>query len=80
MGGIRNANRIMKDLTPFISRVTYYEEYVYYLNKEGHALLGGGKVVSRNRMENAILRNEVWLDLFCPVDWQIETEIRYKKW
>ncbi len=43
MGGIRNANRIMKDLTPFISRVTYYKEYVYYLNKEGHALLGGRK-------------------------------------
>ncbi|PGS04869.1 hypothetical protein COC45_28335 [Bacillus cereus] len=79
MGGIRNANRIMKDLTPFISRVTYYKEYVYYLNKEGHALLGEGKVVSRNRMEHAILRNEAWLHLFCPDDWQIETDIRYIK-
>lgn len=79
MGGIRNANRIMKDLTPFISRVTYYKEYVYYLNKEGHALLGEGKVVSRNRMEHAILRNEAWLQLYCPDDWQIETEIKYRK-
>ncbi|HEK9099539.1 replication-relaxation family protein [Bacillus pfraonensis] len=69
----------MKDLTPFVSRVTYYKEYAYYLNKEGHALLGQRKVVSRNRMEHALLRNEAWLHLFCPDDWQIEPEIRYRK-
>ncbi|PEF21353.1 replication-relaxation family protein [Bacillus pseudomycoides] len=79
MGGIRNANRIMKDLTPFVSRVTYYKEYVYYLNKEGHALLGEGKVVSRNGIEHALLRDEAWLHLYCPDDWQIETEICYRK-
>lgn len=24
------------------------------------------------------MRNEAWLYLFCPDDWQIETPIRYK--
>ncbi|EJQ12638.1 hypothetical protein IE3_03047 [Bacillus cereus BAG3X2-1] len=29
--------------------------------------------------DDKILRNESWLHLFCPYDWQIETEIRFKK-
>ncbi|TBL21834.1 hypothetical protein EYB35_00280 [Bacillus paranthracis] len=80
MGGIRNANRIMSDLKPYLSKTMQGKEYVYYLNKEGHALFGDdGKVVSRGKLAHALLRNEAWLHLFCPDDWQIETEIRYKK-
>ncbi|TCW53664.1 protein involved in plasmid replication-relaxation [Bacillus thuringiensis] len=80
MGGIRNANRIMGDLKPYLSKTTQGKEYVYYLNKEGHALFGDdGKVVSRGKLAHALLRNEAWLHLFCPDDWQIETDIRYIK-
>lgn len=38
-----------------------------------------GKVVSRGKLAHAILRNDAWLHLFCPDDWQIEIDIRYKK-
>lgn len=56
------------------------EEYVYYLNKEGHAMFGDdGKVVLRGKLAHAILRNDAWLHLFCPNDWQIKIDIRYKK-
>lgn len=80
MGGIRNANRIMGDLKPYLSKVMLGKEYVYYLNKEGHAMFGDdGKVVSRGKLAHALLRNEAWLHLFCPDDWQIETDIRYIK-
>ncbi|MEK5246135.1 hypothetical protein BW897_04075 [Bacillus cereus] len=79
MGGIRNANRIMKDLSSYTSKVTHNKEYVYYLNQSGHNLFGEGKVVHHSRVAHAILRNEAWLHLFCPDDWQIETEIRYIK-
>ena len=80
MGGIRNANRIMGDLKPYISKTMQGKEYVYYLNKEGHAMFGDdGKVVSRGKLAHALLRNEAWLHLFCPDDWQIETDIRYIK-
>ncbi|HFK1757036.1 hypothetical protein CN335_11765 [Bacillus thuringiensis] len=79
MGGIRNANRIMKDLSSYTSKLTHNKEYVYYLNQLGHKLFGEGKVVHRSRVAHAILRNEAWLHLFCPDDWQIETEIRYIK-
>ncbi|UNK36463.1 replication-relaxation family protein [Bacillus sp. N5-665] len=80
MGGIRNANRIMGDLKPYLSKTIQGKEYVYYLNKEGHAMFGDdGKVVSRGKLAHALLRNEAWLHLFCPDDWQIETDIRYIK-
>lgn len=80
MGGIRNANRIMGDLKQYVSKTMQGKEYVYYLNKEGHAMFGDdGKVVSRGKLAPALLRNEAWLHLFCPDDWQIETDIRYKK-
>ncbi|MED2063902.1 replication-relaxation family protein [Bacillus thuringiensis] len=79
MGGIRNANRIMKDLSSYTSKITHNKEYVYYLNQSGHRLFGEGKVVHHSRVAHAILRNEAWLHLFCPDDWQIETEIRYIK-
>ncbi|PEJ23696.1 hypothetical protein CN571_20915 [Bacillus pseudomycoides] len=77
--GIRNANRIMGDLKPYVSKAIHGKEYVYYLNKEGHSLFGEGAVVSRGKMAHALLRNEAWLHLFCPDDWQVETEIRYRK-
>ncbi|KAB2441360.1 replication-relaxation family protein [Bacillus luti] len=80
MGGIRNANRIMGDLKPYVSKTMQGKEYVYYLNKEGHAMFGDdGKVVSRGKLAHALLCNEAWLHLFCPDDWQIETEICYRK-
>jgi hypothetical protein len=80
MGGIRNANRIMSDLKPYVSKTMQGKEYVYYLNKEGYAMFGDdGRGVSRGKLAHALLRNEAWLYLFCPDDWQIETEIRYKK-
>ncbi|PGO79718.1 hypothetical protein CN980_05705 [Bacillus cereus] len=79
MGGIRNANRIMKDLSSYTSKITHNKEYVYYLNQSGHKLFGEGKAVHHSRVAHAILRNEAWLHLFCPDDWQIETEIRYIK-
>lgn len=44
MGGIRNANRIMKDLSIYTSKVVYNKEHVYYLNQSGHKLFGEGKL------------------------------------
>lgn len=51
MGGIRNANRILGDLKPYVNKTMQGKEYVYYLNKEGHAMFGDdGKVVSRGSL------------------------------
>ncbi|MGU3461258.1 replication-relaxation family protein [Bacillus sp. D48C] len=79
LGGIRNANRILKDLGAFVNSTVYKKEYVYYLNKKGRALFDDTeKIVPTNRLAHSLMRNEAWLYLFCPDDWQIETAIRYK--
>ncbi|MGR5970185.1 replication-relaxation family protein [Bacillus paranthracis] len=79
MGGIRNANRILKDLSPYVNSTVYKKEYVYYLNKQGRALFDDTeKVVPTIRLAHSLMRNESWLYLFCPEDWQIEAPIRYK--
>lgn len=38
LGGIRNANRILKDLSTFVNSTVYKKEYVYYLNKRARAI------------------------------------------
>ncbi|MED2934833.1 replication-relaxation family protein [Bacillus wiedmannii] len=79
LGGIRNANRILKDLSSFVNSTVYKKEYVYYLNKKGRALFDDTeKIVPTIRLAHSLMRNEAWLHLFCPDDWQIETPIRYK--
>ncbi|QWH60219.1 hypothetical protein EXW39_08550 [Bacillus mycoides] len=79
MGGIRNANRILKDLSPYVNNTVYQKEYVYYLNKKGRELFDDTeKIVPNSRLAHSLMRNEAWLYLFCPDDWQIEATIRYK--
>ncbi|CAM4363986.1 hypothetical protein BAMA_15850 [Bacillus manliponensis] len=79
MGGIRNANRILKDLSLFVNTTVHGKEYVYYLNKKGRALFDDTeKIVPTIRLAHSLMRNEAWLYLFCPEDWQIEAPIRYK--
>ncbi|MHA4176858.1 replication-relaxation family protein [Bacillus cereus] len=79
MGGIRNANRILKDLSPYVNSTVYKKEHVYYLNKQGRVLFDDTeKVVPTIRLAHSLMRNEAWLYLFCPEDWQIEAPIRYK--
>ncbi|MCQ6339249.1 replication-relaxation family protein, partial [Bacillus cereus] len=36
------------------------------------------KVIPNSRLAHSLMRNEAWLYLFCPDDWQIEAPIRYK--
>ncbi|HDR3902683.1 TPA: replication-relaxation family protein [Bacillus cereus] len=79
LGGIRNANRILKGLSSFVNSTVYKKEHVYYLNKKGRELFDDNeKVIPNSRLAHSLMRNEAWLYLFCPDDWQIEAPIRYK--
>ncbi|WP_035430835.1 replication-relaxation family protein [Bacillus sp. UNC322MFChir4.1] len=79
MGGIRNANRILKDMSQYVNYTIYKKEYVYYLNKKGRELFDDTeKIVPTSRLAHSLMRNEAWLYLFCPDDWRIEEPIRYK--
>lgn len=78
MGSIRNANWILSHLKTFLHVTTFNREHVYYLNKKGRILLGEEKEVKKtNRLAHCLMRNEAWLCLYCPDDWQPEVSIKY---
>lgn len=80
LGGIRNANRVIKDLKPYVNIAYYKKEHVYYLNRAGRELFADTeRIPLPTKLPHFLLRNEAWLWLNCPDNWQIESEIRYTK-
>lgn len=79
LGSIRNANRILKDLTPYCHVTSHNREYVYYLNKKGMALLGihAKERKKKHQFEHILLRNEAWMWLGFP-DWKTEQVIQFR--
>ncbi|MFC5775175.1 replication-relaxation family protein [Ectobacillus antri] len=78
MGGIRNANRIMQTLQPYTKSVIHNRERVYYLSKEGRALVDCEVTPVPSRIAHALLRNEAWLMLHCPDEWVVEKKLKYR--
>jgi hypothetical protein len=77
LGKIRNTNRILKELSPYLS--SFREEYstIYYLNKEGRAYVNSQKIRKKNSLVNhVIMRNDFYIYSGYPHQW--ENEIRVK--
>lgn len=76
LGQKRNTNRILQNLSEYLS--SYREGYdtIYYLNKAGriyvrcnkHRRVGG-------HVQHTIMRNQFWLFYKCPNDWKNEVKI-----
>jgi hypothetical protein len=76
LGQVRNCNRILKGLEPFVSH--FREEYsnIYYLNKEGREYVGATKILKKNSFVNhTILRNDFYVFVGFPSDWRNEMKI-----
>jgi hypothetical protein len=77
LGSVRNANRILKEMTPFLS--CFREEYnstVYFLNKEGREYVDTDKVRRKNKFVNHyLLRNDFYIYMGLPHDWENEMKI-----
>ncbi len=77
LGKVRNTNRILKDLSIFLS--SYREEYstVYYLNALGRDYVGSEKVRRKNQFVNHVLmRNDFYIYMKCPVHWENEIKVK----
>ncbi|WP_235852103.1 replication-relaxation family protein [Niallia nealsonii] len=76
LGKVRNANRILKELSPYLE--SYREEYstIYYLNAEGRAYVNSEKVRRKNPFVNhTIMRNYFYIFAKCPVEWNNEISV-----
>lgn len=76
LGKKRNTNRILNDLSSYLSTIRNGYETIYYLNKFGREYVDCDKVRRKtSRVQHTIMRNEFWLYYKCPIDWKNEVKI-----
>lgn len=76
LGKVRNTNRILGELTPYLSK--FREEYttVYYLNREGREYVNCSKIRKKgNKVNHCLARNDFYIYSGCPADWKNEIKI-----
>jgi hypothetical protein len=76
LGKVRNANRILKDLSPYLS--SFREDYstIYYLNKEGRYYVDSKKIREKtNFVKHVIARNNFYIFYRCPHNWKNEVKV-----
>lgn len=77
LGGDRNANRVLKDMSEYLHSFKHGMENVYYLSKKGRERVNC-KVIRKKtaQVEHFLLRNQLWIHLKCPVTWKNEIKIK----
>ncbi|MFP5111816.1 replication-relaxation family protein [Bacillaceae bacterium C204] len=76
LGTIRNTNRILKQLSLYLS--SYREDYstIYYLNKEGREYVTSEKIRKKTNFVNHVLmRNQFYIYAGFPSEWKNEMEL-----
>ncbi|WP_436580469.1 replication-relaxation family protein [Heyndrickxia oleronia] len=76
MGKTRNAQRVLKDLSNYVSSFTDDKKNVYYLNSNGRERVQAEKVRKKTAMvTHYLMRNDLYITVGCPVSWRNEVEI-----
>lgn len=76
LGSVRNANRVLNDLSDYISSIRDGYQSIYYLNKYGSDYVGCNKVRKKTgNVNHAIMRNEFYFYNSCPSDWKNEIKV-----
>ncbi|MBT2723033.1 replication-relaxation family protein [Bacillus sp. ISL-46] len=76
LGTIRNTNRILKQLSLYLS--SYREDYstIYYLNKDGREYVTSEKIRKKtNFVNHVIMRNQFYVYSGFPSEWKNEMEL-----
>ena len=80
LGGVRNTNRILKNLSPYVNSFLD-KQNVYYLNKQGAERIGYTKKLLTQSMnyEHTIMRNELYIYFNQPKHWIPEFPVEWSK-
>lgn len=76
LGQIRNTNRILGELSPYLSK--FREEYstIYYLNAKGREYVSSERVRKKNATVNhTIMRNDFYIYSGLPSSWKNEMSL-----
>lgn len=76
LGMKRNTNRVLHNLSEYLSSIRDGYETIYYLSKLGRVYVGCDKVRRiGGHIHHTIMRNEFFLFYKCPRDWKNEVKI-----
>ena len=80
LGKLRNTNRVLGNLSEYLSCVRDGDQSIYYLNKNGREYVDCEKVRKKGgHVQHVVMRNEIWLHFKCPKDWRNEVKISDEK-
>ena len=76
LGKKRNTNRVLQDLSPYLSTIRDGHQTIYYLNKYGREYVDCDKIRRKTgRVQHTVMRNDFWLFYKCPGEWKNEVKI-----
>ncbi|MFS0819694.1 replication-relaxation family protein [Lysinibacillus sp. 1P01SD] len=76
LGKKRNTNRVLHNLSSYLSSIRNGYETIYYLNNLGRIYVDCDKVRKKGgHVQHTIMRNEFWLFYKSPRDWKNEVKI-----
>lgn len=78
LGGERNAQKILKDLSPYVECFRDGEN-VYYLNAAGRAIVGGKPRAKTLQARHFIMRNSLYIAYGQPESWKSEQRLKVPK-
>ncbi|MFS0878252.1 replication-relaxation family protein [Solibacillus isronensis] len=80
LGKICNTNRVLRNLSDYLTCVRDGYQSIYYLNKNGREYVDCEKVRKKGgHVQHVVMRNEIWLHFKCPKDWRNEVKISDEK-
>ncbi|MER2058820.1 MAG: replication-relaxation family protein [Niallia sp.] len=80
LGKLRNTNRVLGNLSEYLSCVREGYQSIYYLSKNGREYVDCEKVRKKGgHVQHVVMRNEIWLQFKCPKDWRNEVKISDEK-
>lgn len=76
LGKVRNTNRVLGNLSGYLSRFREGYQTIYYLNKDGREYVDCDKVRKKGgHVQHIVMRNDFWLFYNSPKDWRNEIKI-----
>ena len=76
LGSIRNSNKVLLSLKPYLNSFRDGYDSVYYLSKLGREYVGCDKIRKKSSSVNHILaRNSFYIHAGCPTQWKNEVKI-----
>jgi hypothetical protein len=79
LGSIRNASRVMHDLSEYVSSFRDGEN-IYYLNKAGRERVNSKKIMKKStQARHYIMRNSIYIAYGTPSTWKNEIKLGFKE-